>query len=174
MTGADLLAALKQPWRHGEHVEARGLVLEDTLTLDGLEVCGFDLTGARLKGGLSAKGTVFRGLSWLRGVEVCGLCDLSGAMFRTDFRADGLIAKDVVLDDAHVQGVVSLANAKIASLSMKRALMMANVTLEGAQISDSVMLDNAEIMGGFWTAGARINALQTSKAEISGRLRLPT
>lgn len=174
MTEPELLAALKRPWQHGEHVDARGVDLDTPLVLDGLEVCGFDLSGATLNGGLSARGTVFRGLAWLRGADVRGLCNLSGAVFRSDMRGDDLIAEDVVLDNTEVQGVLSLAGARIASLSLKHALMMANVTLEGAQVDGSVDLMGAEIMGGLWTADARIATLQPGDAEISGRLRLPT
>lgn len=173
MTGAELLADLQRPWRHGEHVDARGIVLEEPLVLDGLEVRGFDLTGAVLKGGLSARGTRFRGLAWLRQATVRGPCDFSGAIFRTDLRADGLMAGDVILDACHLEGVLSLAGAKLTSLSLRAALLMANVTLEGARIQGAVDLSEAEIMGGLWTAEAGIGALNPGEAEISGRLRLP-
>lgn len=173
MTGAELLAELQRPWRHGEHVDARDIVLEAPLILDGLEVRGFDLSGARLKGGLSARGTRFLGLAWLRQASVAGRCDLTGATFRTDLRADGLDAGDVILDGAVVQGVLSLARARLATLSMRDALMMANVTLEGARIAGRAELSGTEILGGFWTAGAGIGALNHAGAEISGRLRLP-
>jgi uncharacterized protein YjbI with pentapeptide repeats len=173
VTGAELLAELQRPWRHGEHVDARGIVLEAPLILDGLEVRGFDLSGARLKGGLSARGTRFQGLAWLRQASVEGRCDLTGATFRTDLRADGLEAGHVILDGAVVQGVLSLARARLATLSMRDALMMANVTLEGARIAGRAELSGTEILGGFWTAGAGIGALNHAEAEISGRLRLP-
>lgn len=173
MTGAELLAELKRPWRHGEHVDAGGIVLDDPLVLDGLEVRGFDLSGAVLNGGLSARGTRFRGLAWLRQATLRGPCDFSGATFRTDLRADGLDAGDVKLDRATVQGVLSLAGARLGAVSMRDALMMANVTLEGARIDGAVDMRGTEILGGFWTAGAGIGALHHREAEISGRLRLP-
>lgn len=173
MTLAELLAELTRPWRHGEHVDARGLVLEEPLVLDGLDIRGFDLSNARLHQGLSARGTRFRGLTWLRGAAVRGCCDLRGATFRTDLRADGLIADDVVLDGAEVQGVLSLACAHLGAVSIRDALIMANVTLEGAQIDGPVDLSGTEILGGFWTANAAICALNHTEAEISGRLRLP-
>lgn len=173
MTAAELLSALKRPWRHGEHVEASGIILNEPLVLDGLEVRGFDLSGAVLNRGLSARGTRFRGLAWLRGTQVQGACDLTGASFRTDLRADGLIAGEVVLDEAQVQGVLSLAAARLQTLSLRHALMMANVTLEGANIDGPADLSGAEILGGLWTAGADMGALNHDAAEISGRLRLP-
>lgn len=173
MTGAELLDALKRPWRHGEHVDARGIVLNDMLVLDGLEVCGFDLSGATLNGGLSARGTQFRGLAWLRNATVKGPCDFTKAMFRTDLRADGLVADDVILDRCQLQGVLSLAGARLGTLSLSHALMMANVTLEGAHINERVDLAGTEILGGLWTAAARIGVMQHRDAEISGRLRLP-
>lgn len=173
MTGAELLAELRRPWRHGEHVDARGVVLEAPLILDGLEVRSFDLSDAQLNGGLSARGTRFRGLAWLRRATVRGRCDLGEATFRTDLRADGLGSADVCLDEAEVQGVVSFAGARLGALSMRHALMMANVTLEGARIDGPVDISGTEILGGLWTAGAGIATLNRREAEISGRLRLP-
>ncbi len=173
MTAAELLAELQRPWRHGEHVDARGIVLEDPLVLDALDVRGFDLSGAQLLGGLSARGTRFRGLSWLRQTIVRGPCDLRGATFRTDLRADGLLAGNVCLDGTQVQGVLSFAHARLDALSMRHALMMANVTLEGARIEGLFDISETEILGGFWTADAGIAALNHRKAEISGRVRLP-
>jgi uncharacterized protein YjbI with pentapeptide repeats len=93
MTAAELLAELQRPWRHGEHVDARGIVLDAPLVLDGLDLRGFDLSGARLMGGLSARGTRFQGLAWLRQASMAERCDLTGATFRTDLRADGLEAE---------------------------------------------------------------------------------
>lgn len=173
MTGAELVAELQRPWHHGEHVDARGIVLEDPLILDALEVRGFDLSGAQLLGGFSARDTRFRGLAWLRQTIVRGPCDMRGAAFRTDLRADGLLAGDVCLDGTQVQGVLSFAHARLGTLSMRRALMMANVTLEGAQIKGMFDMSETEILGGFWTADAGIAALNHLDAEISGRVRLP-
>lgn len=173
MTGADLLTELRKPWRHGEHVDACGVVLDSPLVLDGLDLRGFDLSGAVLNGGLSARGARFHGLSWLRQATVRGQCDFSGASFRSDLRADGLTASDVILDATVVQGVLSLAGARLGTLSMRDSLMMANVTLERAEIGGRVDMRGTEILGGFWTAGAGIGALNHLEAEISGRLRLP-
>ena len=173
MRVADLVADLKRPWRHGEHLDGRGLVLDDPLVLDGLEVRGFDFSNAVLKAGISARGTRFRGLAWMRGAEVRGSCDLTGAVFRTDFRADGLRAGDVRLDGCRLEGVLSFAGAYLGSLSLEGGLVMANMTLEQAVITGGVDLTGAEVMGGFWTAGAEIKELRDAGAEISGRVRLP-
>ena len=174
MNAADLVADLKHPWRHGEHLDGRGLVMDEPLVLDGLEVRGFDFSEATFKAGVSAKGTRFRGLAWMRGAEVHGNCDLTNAIFRTDFRADGLRAGDVALDACRLEGVLSLAGADLASLSLTHGLVMANMTLEAAAIAGSVDMTGAEVMGGFWTAGARIGDLIDTDAEISGRVRLPS
>ena len=174
MSGAALLDALQEPWRHGEHVDARGLVLDEPLVLDGLEVRGFDLSGAELRGGFSARGTRFRGLAWLRGTMVRGDCDLSGARFRIDLRADELRAGRVTLDGALVQGVLSFARARLDMLSLRRALVMANMTLEAARISGTVDLTEAEIMGGLWTEGASMGTVSSAGLEVSGRVRMPS
>ena len=52
MTPSDLLEGLQRPWKHGEHLDGRGLILNDPLVLDGLTIRGFDLSEAVLKGGL--------------------------------------------------------------------------------------------------------------------------
>ena len=174
MTGAELVAALQRPWRHGEHVDARGIVLGDPLMLDGMDVCGVDLSGARLDGGLSARGARFRGLAWLRGAAVRGTCDLTGARFRIDLRADDLRAVSVCLDDAIVQGALSLARAEIGTLSLRRALVMANLTLEDARIGEVTDLAGAEILGGLWTEGAALGKVQCAGLEVSGRVRMPS
>lgn len=172
MNLATLLEDLQRPWRHGEHLDGQGLVLDEPLVLDGLEVRGFDFSDAEFKAGITAQGTRFRGLAWLRGAKVQGPFDLSGATFRTDFRADNLRAGDVILDDCTLQGVFSCAGARLTSLSLKSALVMANLTLEGATIKGSADLKGAEIMGGLWTKGAEIGQLLDREAEISGRIRL--
>ena len=173
MTPSDLLDDLQRPWKHGEHLDGRGLVLNDPLVLDGLTIRGFDLSEAVLKGGLSARGTRFRGLAWLRHAKVDGLCDLTGAEFRIDLRADGMRAGDLVLDSCVFHGVLSLAGAELSKLSLKRARIMANLTLEDARIGGAVQMPNAEVMGGFWTAGAKWGSLDQSDADIFGRIRLP-
>ena len=174
MTGAELVAELQRPWRHGEHVDARGIVLEDTLILDGMDLRGFDLSGATLNGGLSARGTRFRGLAWLRGAVVRGTCDLRGAHFRIDLRADDLRAGTIRLDDAIVQGVLSLARTRLETLSLRRALVMANMTLEDARISDATDLSGAEVLGGLWTEGAELGDVHSAGLEVSGRVRMPS
>lgn len=174
MTGAELVVELQRPWRHGEHVDARGIVLEDPLILDGMDLRGFDLSQATLNGGLSARGARFRGLAWLRDAVVRGPCDLSGAQFRIDLRADALRADHVNLNDVIVQGVLSLAQARLDTLSLKHALVMANMTLENARISGATDLSGAETLGGLWTEGAALGRLHSVGLEVSGRMRMPS
>lgn len=172
-SAAEIIADLRQPWRHGEHLDARGIKLDEPLVLDGLDIRGVDLSEARLLGGLSAKGTQFRGLAWMRGAQIAGTCDLRGARFRSDLRADGLTAERVVLDACDLQGVLSLAQAHMSSLSLRHALVMANITLEGATIRNSADLTRTEGLGGLWAAGARIGTWIRDGAEFSGRVHLP-
>lgn len=173
MTPAALVDDLTRPMRHGEHLEARGLVLHQPLILDGLAIRGFDLSNARLLGGISARGTRFLGLTWFRQATIEGRCDFGGASFRTDVRADGLIAGDVDLRGAQVLGVLSFAGARLRNLALGNAVVMANMTLENAVITGAVDLAGTEILGGVWTAGAQIAAMNHQKADISGRVRLP-
>ena len=170
---ATFVEDLKQPWRHGEHVDARGVVLNETLVLDGLDIRGFDLSGSKLLGGLSARGTRFLGLTWLRGSEINGSCDLRETHFKMDFRGDDLVAQDLDLTNCVLQGVLSVAGARLASLSIRKALVMANMTMERAVVRGSVDLTEAEIMRGLWTEKAQIGLLKSRGVEISGRVRLP-
>lgn len=169
---ATLIEDLTRPWRHGEHFDGRDIVVDEPLILDGLQVRGFDFSRACFKGGFSARGTVFRGLAWMRGATVLGRCEFEGAHFRTDFRADGLRADAVVLDACHLEGVLSFADAHLGSLSVQRGLVLANLTLQNAVIERDLNLSQTEIMGGLWTEGARFDALVGEGAEISGRIRL--
>ena len=171
---AALLDELQRPWRHGEHFDGRGLVLDDPLVLDGMDIRGFDFSEAEFRAGFSAKGTRFRGLVWMRGAQIDGMCDLGRSSSRTDVRADGLRAGSVNLAGCQLQGVLSFVGARLSGLSLHGALVMANVTLEGAVIDGAVDLAEAELMGGLWTANAQIGALNRDSAQISGRVRLPS
>lgn len=166
-----LVADLQRPWRHGEHVDARGLVLAEPLVLDGLVLRGVDLSGARLEGGLSARGAEFLGLAWLRGAVVARRCDFTGARFRIDLRAEGLSADTIVLDGAEVRGVLALARIGAREVRIREALVMANLTLERAEVSGVADLSGTEVLGGFWAEGARIGRLVADGTEISGRVR---
>jgi hypothetical protein len=169
---ASFVEDLRRPWHHGEHAHATGIELTEHINLDGLTVRGFDLSGAALRGGISAKGTRFLGLAWLRGAQVAGECNFSGAHFRTDLRGDGLVAETLVLNDCVLQGCLSLTGARLNRLVIRDALVMANLTLENGQVGN-IDMHNAEFMGGLWTAQASLGALEHASADISGRLRLP-
>ncbi len=170
---ADLARALQRPWRHGEHLDARGTVLDAPLRLDGLTLSGVDLTGAHLKGGITARGATFQGLAWFRDARVDGPCDFTGARFRIDLRAEGMVADRIVLDEVQLRGVLALARVRARSISAFRALVMANLTLEEARVSDLLDLSGAEIMGGLWAQGARIGRIRADGTEIEGRVRNP-
>lgn len=173
MDAADLVAELTRPWRHGEHVDARGIALHDPLVLDGLDVRGVDFSEAQLLGGIRARNARFRGLAWLRGARIAGPCDLTGAHFRIDFRGDGLTADDLRFDRCVFQGVLSLAGADLTSVSLAHALVMANLTMENAIVRETADLSDTEILGGLWTAHARIGRLVKSDVQIFGRVQMP-
>lgn len=171
MTPSDLIADLTKPWRHGEHLDARGAVFEEAVILDGLSLRGFDLSGAHFKSGLSAKGARFQGLAWLINAKIDADCDLSGAQFRIDLRADGLATQALRLDQAHVRGVLSLARLSARHVSLTRALIMANLTLEKARLSDGIDFSGTEIMGGFWADGAQLGDVVAKDCDLHGRRR---
>lgn len=169
MNAQDLAAELQKPWRHGEHLDARGVVLNEPLVLDGMTIRGFDMSGAHLKAGFSARGTKFRGLGWLRGVKIDGDLDLTGGSFQIDLRAEDISANKLILDDVQVRGVIALARAHARRLSLINALVLANLTLEEAEISDFVDLSGAEIMGGYWADGARLGKFIAEGCDLHGR-----
>lgn len=169
-TAGQIIAELTQPWQHGVHFDGRGLILEEPLILDGLEIRSLDFSGSQFRAGLQARGTRFLGMAWFREARIAGVCNFEGAHFRNDLRADTMQADQVNLAGCRIDGVLSLAGAQIGQLDLAAALIMANMTLEGAQISKRAELSGAEILGGLSAAGAEIPQLQDSGARISGRI----
>ena len=170
-TSARLADDLRQPWRHGEHLDGRGFVLEDPLVLDGMDVRGFDLSNAHLKSGMSARGATFQGLVWLQDTTIDGACDLTGARFRIDLRAGGMVTDSLRLDAAQVLGILDLARLRARTLTLSGALVMANLTLESAEIAEEIDLTATEIMGGFWADGARFGRMLSDGVDVEGRVR---
>jgi len=169
VTPESLIADLQKPWRHGEHIDARGIVLDQPLILDGMVLRGVDLSGAQMRAGLSARGAQFCGLAWLRGVWVDGDLDLTGAKFQIDFRAEDVVADRLLLNEVEVRGVLALARLRARTVSMTNALIMANLTLERAEVTKGVDLSGSEIMGGYWADGARLGAVVTDGCDLHGR-----
>lgn len=173
MRPAELITELQQPWRHGEHFDARGAVFEDPVVLDGMTLRGFDLSGAHFKSGFSANGATFLGLAWIANARIDGKCDLTAAQFRIDLRGEGVATDELCLDMAQVRGVLSLARLRARYVSLSHALVMANLTLESAEISDGVDMSDAVVMGGFWAKEARLGSVKSDGAEIDGRINRP-
>lgn len=171
MTGNDLIHDLQKPWRHGEHVDARDVVIDQPMRLDGMALRSFDLSGAHFKSGLSARGATFLGLAWLRDVKIEGILDLTGAQFRIDLRAEGIRSEMIRIDQVEVRGVLALARVQAHDVSLTDALIMANLTLEGAQLSGGIDLSGTEVMGGFWADGANLGQVSAQGFELHGRQR---
>ena len=104
---ARLRAALQQPWRHGEALDCRGLVLTDRLDLAGLALCGVDFTGARFEAGIAAAGARFDGLSWFGGATFGDRADFSGTRFANDARFDGAGFGEAGFRGAEFRGTAS-------------------------------------------------------------------
>jgi hypothetical protein len=169
-TADEIIAGLTQPWQHGTHFDGRGLIVEEPLILDGLEIRSLDFSGSHLRAGLQARGTRFLGMVWFRDARIDRACELEQAHFRNDLRADGLQADTLNLAACRVDGILSLAAAKIGRLDLAGAVVLANMTLEDAEITERADLSGAEIMGGLSAAGAEIAQLQDNEAHISGRI----
>lgn len=174
MTNEELKAELQKPWQHGEHLDARGLVFDDPLVLDGMVLRGFDLSGAHFKAGFKARGATFRGLAWFRDTTIDGTLDLSGAQFRIDLRAEGLSVDLLRLNGVQVRGILDMARLCARRIDLSRALVLASLTLENAEVSEGIDLSMAEIMGGFWAKGARLGQMRNDGAEIFGRVHHST
>ena len=171
MTPEALISDLQKPWRHGEHIDARGIVLDQPLILDGMVLRGVDLSGAHLRSGLSARDAQFCGLAWMMGVRFDGDLDLTGATFKIDFRAEDVVADRLLLNNIEVRGVLALARLRARTVSMTNTLIMANLTLEQAEVTKGVDLSGSEIMGGYWADGARLGAVVTNGCDLYGRQR---
>ena len=169
MTPGELKQALSRDWVHGQHVDARGIKLDEPLDLDGQTLCSFDLSGAEFAAGLSARKAVFRGMSWLHGAKINGTCDLSGAIFRNDLRLDGLICDTLILNSAQFEGVLSLDNAQIGTLNLAGCICLANLSLSGTVVSGKTDLSDAILMGGVWARGAGFGTLETLGMDVEGR-----
>lgn len=166
----DLMADLQKPWRHGEHVDARGAVFDEPVVLDGKTVRGFDLSDAQFRYGFSARSATFLGLAWLLDARIDGTFDLTGATFRIDLRAEGMKANTLFLEKIQVRGVLALARIQAENVALSDALVMANLTLEDARVRGAVDLSRAEIMGGLWTTGAQLGHLVQDGTVIFGRI----
>ncbi len=66
-------------------------------------------------------------------------------------------------------GVLALARLRARTVSMTNALIMANLTLEQAEVTKGVDLSGSEIMGGYWADGARLGAVVTDGCDLHGR-----
>ena len=168
---ARLIEDLQRPWRHSEHLDARGLVLDEPLTLDGMEIRGFDLSNAHLRRGMSARTATFLGLAWLEDTTIDGSCDLTSAQFRIDLRGEGLVTDSLLLDGVQLLGILDLAWIRARRISLTGAVVMANLTLADAEVAEDIDLSETEVMGGLWADGARLGRVQTDGTEIAGRVR---
>jgi uncharacterized protein YjbI with pentapeptide repeats len=168
MTPDALAAQLTRPWAHGEHAALPGVRCDAAVVLDGLTLRSFDLSDSRFAHGLTARGSRFRGMAWLKRARIDGVCDLSGASFRSDLRLDGLICDRLALSGARFEGVLDLDGARIGTLHLDDTLCLANVSLGRARI-DALDLTGAALMGGLWAEGARIGQAATGGLEIEGR-----
>lgn len=173
MTPDALITELRKPWHHGEHFDARGVVFDDPVVLDGMTLRGFDLSGAQFKSGFSAKGATFLGLAWMTNAKIDGACDLTSATFRIDLRAEGLTTTRLCLDAAQVRGVLALARLRADHVSLSQAFVMANLTLENARISGGIDMTQAVVMGGFWAKDAELGRVEADGVEIDGRVNRP-
>jgi len=169
MTPDALIETLTQPWAHGAHASLPGGVFDAPVVLDGLSLRSFDLSGAAFNGGLSARGARFLGMAWFQGAQIAGPFDLTGAMCHSDLRLDGVSGTDLILNDARLDGVLTLDRACLGTLSARACLCLANLSLAGTRVTGMTDLTDAQIMGGVWADGAALGDLTVHGAEIEGR-----
>lgn len=169
MTPDALKDTLTQPWAHGEHAEIAGQRFTDAIALDGLTLRSFDLSDAVFEKGLAARGATFRGMAWLKRARVSGVCDLSGSLFRSDLRLDGLICEELVLTGARFEGVLDLDGARIGKLDLDGCLCLANVSLGRAVVQGTSDLSGSEMMGGLWAEAAVLGSVDSTGLTVEGR-----
>lgn len=169
MTAQALRAALSEPWVHGAHFDGQALRFGEPVNLDGLTLRSFDLSRAVFEQGLSARGTTFRGMSWLKGAQVTGALDLTGAVLRNDLRLDGLHADALTLSGSRAEGVIDLDDAQLGALHLDHCICLANISLARAQITGALDLSESDLMGGVWARGAAFGAIKNHGLLIEGR-----
>lgn len=171
MRAEQIRAALEVPHRFGEFVDLRGVTCDGRLDLDGAEVTGLDLTGARFPQGISARGARFRGLCRWHGVQARD-ADFTGALFHADARFDRVaIAGAMRLGKAECRGVLQFDGARIGGeFDLAGAVGYGNCSLADARLAGRTCLRGSEWMGGLWLEAARFAALEAGEMLVHGRL----
>jgi len=170
LSATTLRKELARPWQHGTHYAARGAEIAEPVRLDGMTLCGFDLSAAHFARALSARGATFRGLSWLHDARIEGTVDFAGATFRTDLRLDGLRAARLDLSDTRFEGVLRLDRARVGEVVLDRSCHLANVSMAGV-VFERLGLKDCEMLGGLWLEGARIRRVSSAGLHVEGRRR---
>jgi hypothetical protein len=173
MRGADIRDRLAVHPAFGAHVDLRGITCDGPLDLDGLHLPGLDLTGSTFPDGISARGAVFHGLSWLRDLRSANL-DFTGALFLSDARFDGLIcAGNAIFDAAEFRGVTQFDAAEVAGdVGLRAAVGYGNFALQGADLQGITRMTGSEWFGGLWLEDTRFAALEAGDMLVHGRLWL--
>lgn len=173
MPASELREALVVPWVHGKHADLAGIVCAGRLDLDGLEVGGFDLTGARFPDGVSARATRFLGLSWWRDVAFGAPVDFSRAQFMNDARFEGChFADQANFDTCEFRGISRFDRITAAQgFSMTSATCYGNCAFQESKIESEAHFDGTEWLGGLWCDGSMLPKNSTlTDTQVHGRL----
>ncbi|QOL81334.1 pentapeptide repeat-containing protein [Pseudooceanicola spongiae] len=169
---AELVAALSAPFHPGEALDLTGRRVTGPVDLSGRDLCGFDMTGSRFEGAVTAKDTVFRGLTWFRDCQFAGAFTAVGALFGHDARFDGSVfAAELDLSRAEARGTMVLDRVQAnAPVWMDRMQILSSLSLAGADFAATVSLEETEAYGGLWADRAQFGARVTARGmEVHGR-----
>ena len=175
MRAATIRQLLVVPWRHGEHIDLNGVICEGRLDLSGLNVAGFDFSGARFPDGIDARKARFQGLAWF-----------TGAVFGKDMLFDGAcFFNDARLEDTRFEGLAGFAATEFrgigrfdrarfeADADFANMVSYGNFSLHGAMATGTISFKGAEWLGGLWCQGASLPAdANMDNSQVHGRLWL--
>lgn len=175
ITAAKIRERLLRPWKHGDHVDFRGVICKDRLDISGVAVDGVDFTGARFLGGIDASCTHFAGLAWFRDVVIEGPANFSGAVFMIDARFEGVKFQQAAgFCDAEFRGIGRFDGAVFAAdADFSGTTCYGNFSLQSAESRGSATFRGSEWLGGLWCEDARFPAgVDLSDTQVHGRLWL--
>ncbi|RAI43818.1 pentapeptide repeat-containing protein [Rhodoplanes roseus] len=172
MTPADLRAALTAPLRIGQAQDLRGLVLREPLDLTGVRIGNVDLTGTRFEAPVTARGSVWSGLAWLRDCRFSARVDFSGAVFGNDARFDGSeFLGDATFSGCEFHGVGDFDLAVFHGAAyLDRLQVLGSLSLARTRFHGPASFEDDECFGGLWCHDAQFDGrCNTSGMEVHGR-----
>jgi uncharacterized protein YjbI with pentapeptide repeats len=172
MTAASVLSRLRSPFRRGEVEDLRGLVIDEALELQDVELPNVDFTGAVFNAPLAIRGATFRGLAWFDQAVFNDSVDFSSSVFFNDGRFRNVKFKgSAAFSRAEFRGVACFDSAEFfAAAYLDRMLCYANLSLDKACFAGVASLQDTQCFGGLWGNRTRFRSRMVANGlEVHGR-----